>query len=189
MKNVLTLLLLCFGGSLLMAQSDCRLKPEDIQPVIAAFNPFFTDHHWNSRDKLERARLDEDRIVVIRQRGCIRHHITFTLILRDRAIRPGTDFWIKETLRMMYAIYFEDAQYGLFQDEWEKVFAEKFQQYGLGNQFNFPLGTRNFVCRAIYEPGKGGQVTVELVKYLFKETVKQPGIPPEQDDGWFRAAN
>ncbi|MEO0585845.1 MAG: hypothetical protein AAF135_26785, partial [Bacteroidota bacterium] len=48
--SLLIVYLLCFAMALLMgtgltwAQGDCRLKVEDLSPVIQRYNPFFTNH-------------------------------------------------------------------------------------------------------------------------------------------------
>ena len=71
------------------AQGDCRMALKDIRPIIDRYNPFFTDHTWEDRAKTETARLDPMRLLIIRQKACLRHHIHGI----DLIDKIGTDCW------------------------------------------------------------------------------------------------
>jgi hypothetical protein len=168
------------------AQNDCRLQPSDFQPMIARFNPFFSDHRWEDYKKMETARLDKDRLLVISQTGCKRHHTSFVMIISPRAVTHTDDFWIDEAKSLMNAVFFQNPTYSIFKKEFEEAFEEKFRIYGINSNFNFPVGTRNFICEVKYDPIRGANLRIELVQFIFQESIqKKTGIPHEQDDGWF----
>ncbi len=177
-------LLLLLPLSVWGQQADCRIQKEDLKPVIAAYNPFFTDHHWDDFKKWERAQLGRGRRLVISQTGCKRHHISILLLIKPEEINPKPSFWVEETQALMHAIYFEDPTYALYRTEFEEAFKENFLRNGTNQKFNFPLGSRNFVCEILYEPGGGANIRIEQVQYIFAEKIMQKGIPRAEDDGW-----
>lgn len=183
------LLLALMGSSSLgraQDQADCRLKKADLRPIIARFNPFFADHTWDHDNQMEMARLGSGRLLIITQDGCKRHHITFTLILDPSEVQLSREFWIKEVKSLMHKVYWEQDGYEAFGEEFETAFEDKFSRYGVNRQFNFPVGTRNFICELLYDPKRGARINLEMVSFLFKEKIQQrrSGIPEEQDDGW-----
>mgnify|MGYP001796555300 CR=1 FL=1 len=99
---------------------------DQLVPIIDRYNPFFTDHTWDNRSKTETARLDQGRLLVIRQ-----------------------------------------------------VLA-----YGVNKTFTYPINDRTCIC--LVEKGEwGAKIRLETVKFILRENVKQPGIDPDLDDGWF----
>lgn len=175
------------GSTSIQAQgSDCRLKLEDLKPIIQRFNPFFANHKWNQDARLEMARMSNEQLILITQDGCKRHHVNFTMIIDPKIVVNNNDFWIESTVSMLYKAYYNQPEYETFAKEFLKEFSEKFKMYGLNNQFNFPIGTRNFICELRYNPQKGGRINVEMVQFIFKEKLelKRKGIPLEEDDGW-----
>ena len=184
MRRLLFLLLL--SPLLLWGQDDCRIQKKDLKPVINTYNPFFTDHHWDDFKKWERAQLGPGRRLVISQTGCKRHHISILLLIKPEEVNPVTTFWIEETQALMYAIFFEDPAYALYRKDFDQAFADNIRIYGANRKFNFPLGSRNFVCEVVHEPGRGANLRIELVQYVFAEKIQQRGIPREKDDGWRR---
>lgn len=172
---ILPLLALLLSPFLLPAQQECRVHEADLVPLIAATNPHFYDHRWNNDLKVETAKLDAYRTLVISQDGCIRLHTTFSLVV-DMVAIPTLDniFWKAEVHRMMHAVYQNSPDYKTFGPEFEKLFGEKLDLMGLNRTFNFPLNTRNFVCEVIFNPPKDARIRVEMVEYIFKETVVQP---------------
>ncbi len=180
------LLLLLAPTFSLQAQNGCRVVRESLKPIIQVYNPFFTDHRWDNARKSERARLDEHRALIINQAGCKRHHIALVMVLDTDVIENHNGFWNAQTKLMMHAVFFQDPSYALYRKEFEQTFAKKLKMYGLNQQFNFPIGTRNFVCEIKYDPNRGANIRIELVTYVFAETVlRKKGIARELDDGWF----
>ncbi len=174
------------AGLYAQSKEDCRLNLAELQPVIGRYNPFFGDHQWNARSRIEMARMDPTRLLIITQDGCKRHHIRFTLLLDPSIVKDDPEFWLEEVSAMLYKVYFEQVEYAQFGKEFEASFLEKVQAYGLNRAFNFPLGTRNFICELLYDSTKGARINVEMITFLFKEdvTTRRQGIPSEQDDGW-----
>ncbi|MEO0468442.1 MAG: hypothetical protein AAF206_02385, partial [Bacteroidota bacterium] len=167
---------------------DCRLDLDNLSPIIQRFNPYFSDHQWNAKSRIEMARLGEDRLMVITQDGCKRHHIRFTLIIDPGSVTDPfqPQFWEEETNSLLFKAYYGQKAYNRFGKEFENAFKRKFRSYGLNQSFNFPIGTRNFLCELLYDPQKGGKITIEIVSFIFRETIKEAriGIPREKDDGW-----
>ena len=168
------------------AQDDCRLDVKTLQPVIQRFNPFFADHKWDAATRLEMARISGDRLLLITQDGCLRHHTQFTLIIDPQAIENRQQFWINEVNSLLHKAYFGQPVYREFATPFGEAFEEKFARYGVNRQFNFPVGTRNFLCEIKYDPAKGARITLEMVTFIFLERVEvqRNGIPRDKDDGW-----
>lgn len=175
-------------GTARAQERDCRLDLSSLGPIIQRFNPFFAQHSWDPDRLMEQARLSADRLLTITQRGCIRHHTTFTLLIRPEEVELSQEFWLQEVKAMMYKVHHgKEEVYAIYGPQFEELFEEKLARHRLGSSFNFPIGTRNFVCSINYHPLKGGQVTLEVVEYIFNEKVVklQPkGISRKEDDGW-----
>lgn len=135
---------------------------------------------------MELARMGSDRLLMITQDGCKRHHVVFTLVLDADAVEDHVNFWVEETALMMRKAYHEHDAYLEFGKQFESLFGEKFRIYGPGRRFNFPIGTRNFICEVMHKPGKGGRLMVEQVEYIFKDEANEAGqeSPAKEDDGW-----
>jgi hypothetical protein len=184
-------LLLCqiSAPSVLRAQGDCRLNLEKLEPIIQRFNPFFADHKWDPATRLEMARMSDDRLLLITQDGCLRHHTQFTLIVDPEVIENRQQFWIDEVQSLLYKVYFGQAIYREFAGPFDEGFEEKLATYGVNRRFNFPIGTRNFLCEIKYDPSKGARITIEMITFIFLEKIElqRTGIPRDQDDGWLGA--
>lgn len=167
-------------------ENDCRLKLQDLQPIITRFNPYFSNHQWSLENRMELARMGNERLLMITQDGCKRHHVVFTLVVDNRLIEDKPEFWVNETSLMMRKVFHDRGEYQEFGVQFEDLFTEKFMIYGLGRRFNFPIGTRNFICEIVNQPGQGARLIVEVVEYIFKdeETVIETTNPSEDDDGW-----
>ncbi|MEO0900146.1 MAG: hypothetical protein AAFY71_27290 [Bacteroidota bacterium] len=167
-------------------QEDCRLKVADLKPVIKRLNPFFANHTWDRSGQIEMAKMGENRLIMITQDGCKRHHTRFSLIIEPNSTQKDMAFWITESESFLHKVYWKNQDYDRFGRAFNKTFAEKLNMYGFGQQFNFPLGTRNFICQVDNHPERGGRITIEMVTFIFKEKVQsqKQGIPVKEDDGW-----
>ncbi|MCI4666953.1 MAG: hypothetical protein MRZ79_02250 [Bacteroidia bacterium] len=187
-KVILLVLMTCMGLMNAFAQEkeECRLKVEDLKPIIQRLNPFFANHTWDNKGQIEMAQMGEKRLILITQDGCKRHHTRFSLLIDASELKEGNTFWIKEAENLLHKVYWENPDYSQFGMAFNEKFTEKFAMYGLGKQFNFPLGTRNFICRIDKDSERGGRITIEMVTFIFKEKVQpaSSGIPPKEDDGW-----
>lgn len=164
--------------------AQCRLPEESLTPIISKFNPFFTDHVWENDSKTETARMDPDRMVIIRQKSCLRHHVLFTLIIEKAAVEDNDRFWITEALVLLKRAYFDQPEYLEYKTDFEKAFVRQFQANGVNTNFTFPVNDRTFICR-IESEDWGAKIKVESVKFVLTEKVRQPGIAREEDDGWY----
>lgn len=167
--------------------AQCRMSYRDIKPIVARYNPFFTDHNWNNDEKVETARLDPWRLLIVRQKGCIRHHVLFTMMISKEDIFPSKRFWVNETLVMMKRIYFDDAEYLTWKRQFEVEFIKQFLVNGTNKQFNFPVGERTFICK-IQTGAWGAKIRMEVVRFIIKERIRRPGISRKADDGWFKGS-
>ena len=164
--------------------SGCRMKRSEIMPIIDRYNPFFTDHTWEDPSKTETARLDQFRLLVIRQKACLRHHILFSMHVDPSVVVNNDRFWITEMLVMLKRVYFNSPSYLDYKKSFEKEFIRQFLAHGLNKTFTFPINDRTFIC--LIEHGDwGAKLRMESVKFILRENVKQPGISREDDDGWF----
>lgn len=178
----LALIILPFCG--LAQGSGCRMKRSEIKPIINRYNPFFTDHTWEDPSKTETARLDQFRLLVIRQKACLRHHVLFSMHVDPSEVKNNDRFWITEMLVMLKRVYFNSPSYLDYKKSFEKEFIRQFLAHGLNKTFTFPINDRTFIC--LIEHGDwGAKLRMESVKFILRENVKQPGISREDDDGWF----
>ena len=181
---LLAMVLLLVGIS--QAQAQCRMTEDQLRPIIDRYNPFFTDHTWENDTKTEMARLDQFRLLIIRQKACLRHHVLFSMHVDPSVIQNTDRFWIREMLVMLKRVYFNDPIYLEYQQSFEKEFIRQFLAHGLNRTFTFPINDRSFIC--LIEHGDwGAKLKMESVKFILAENVKQPGIAREKDDGWFKA--
>lgn len=172
-----------------MAQTGgCRMTRAQLRPIIDRYNPFFTDHSWEDDIKTETARLDPLRLIVIRQKACLRHHVLFSMHIEASAIQETDRFWITEALVMMKRVYFNDPVYIEYKKKFEKEYIRQFLAAGLNKSFTFPIDDRTFICR-IERGDWGAKVRIESVRFILRENVKQPGISRDKDDGWFDGKN
>jgi len=169
------------------AQEDCRVKEKDLKPIIARFNPFFTEHKWIPSLQQELARMDKERYLVISHHGCKRHYIVFNLFLQKSCIQNADSFWVQEARNLMRAIYYNTPEYAIFGKDFEANFTERLAEIGLNQEFNFPLGVKNFLCQITYPYEKeGAKIRVEMVEYVFaEEVVEKKRIPNPKDDGLY----
>lgn len=135
---------------------------------------------------MEIGRLDAHRLLIITQDGCKRHHTKFTLVVDTAVARNYYPFWVNELFSMLTKVYWERTEYATFQAEFERIFVEKLQYYGFNTPFNFPVGSRNFICSVYYHPERGGRISLEMVQFIFREHIetRRQQIAPEEDDGW-----
>ncbi len=191
MRKFLPFFLLIFLGlGTSYAQNEeegCRLKREDLRPIIVRFNPFFANHKWDSTAQLEMAQMSDTHLIAITQDGCKRHHVRVDLIVSPEASQNNYDFWVEEVKSMMEKVYWERPEYQEFQADFERIFDEKLHYYGFNSSFNFPIATRNFICAVYYDPSRGARVSIEVVSFIFRENVESPSNQRrgmDEDDGW-----
>ncbi len=185
LKYLLVALLLPFGFvSAQTGKEDCRMTADQILPIIDRYNPFFTDHTWEDETKTETGRLDPARVIVIKQKACLRHHVLFAMHVDPSEIEDNDRFWISEMLVMLKRVYFNDPTYPEYKKNFEKEYIRQFLAAGLNSTFTFPVNDRTFICR-IDKGDWGAKVKLESVRFILKEKVHQPGIAREKDDGWY----
>ncbi|MEM6800438.1 MAG: hypothetical protein AAF696_03485 [Bacteroidota bacterium] len=162
------------------------MKKENIKPLIERFNPYFSNHIYKSTTQTELAKMGKHRLLVVKQSGCKRHHINFNLLIEADAVIDDKEFWIAEAKALLHKVFYKGSDYARLGPKFDKLFEEKFKMYGMKRKFNFPIGTRNFICQVVNDPEKGGQIAIEMVSYIFRERVevKRRRISLDKDDGW-----
>ncbi|HHG84514.1 MAG TPA: hypothetical protein ENJ82_07185 [Bacteroidetes bacterium] len=166
-------------------RSNCHMTFKQMRPIIDRYNPFFTDHTWENAVKTETARMDPMRLLIIKQKACLRHHVLYTLHIDPSVIEDTDRFWITEILVLLKRVYFNDPIYIEYKKGFEKEYIRQFLAAGLNKTFTFPLNDRTFICR-IERGDWGAKLRLEIVKFVFREKIKQAGIAREKDDGWFQ---
>ena len=161
------------------------MSEDDLVPIISRANPFFTDHAWDKASKTETARMDTKRLVVIKQKACIRHHMMFTMHIEASEVENNDRFWVSEMLVMVRRVFFDNPDFLEYKKPFEQTFIQQFQANGVGNMFNFPLGERTFICKISFGEW-GAKVQLEMVKFIILENIKRPGIARSQDDAWYK---
>lgn len=188
MRGAFGLLLALLLSVQFVDAQGCRVKQDELVPVIDNLNPFFTDHTWDDDQKSETARLDPWRYLMIQQKGCLRHHIMLTMMIDKSQINNTNRFWVSEVVVMMKRVFFEDHEYSYFKKQFEQQFVKNFVATGVNKVFNFPVGERTFIVKI--EHGEwGAKVRLEIVRFIIAEKVRYPGIDRNKDDGWFRGTN
>lgn len=183
MRPVYLFLFLLMVAPGIRAQEPCRIDESSLTPIVDRFNPFFTDHSWDNDEKVETARMDPNRLLIIRQKACTRHHVLLSLVIDPSVVEQGEKFWVTEVFVMFKRVYFNTTDYLAYKKKFEKEFIAYFQENGLNHSFTFPVDDRTFICKI--EQGEwGGKIVVEMVRYVLGSKVKMPGIPREKDDGW-----
>lgn len=163
----------------------CRMKPEDIKPLIDHLNPFFTDCSWDDSAKTEVARLSPERSVIIEQRACLRYHIATQLFIAPNQIGKEPNALPNELYALLNRLFFNNPEYLNYKFELEKNINENYFKAGIGKLFSFPLNDMTFICS--FDSGVwGGKITFEWVRFLHSEKIKMPGIEDYLDDGWHR---
>ena len=166
------------------ASGQCKMTDDELIPIVDRFNPFFTDHSWDNLKKIETVRLDPYRLLVIKQKACIRHHVLFTLYLDPGVIEDNDKFWITEALVMFKRVHFNQMEYHSFKKDFEVAFIKNFLGTGVGRMFNFPVNERTFICKV--ERGDwGAKIKIETVRFIITEKIKRPGISRDEDDAYF----
>jgi hypothetical protein len=151
--------------------------------MVGPDNPFFYDHRWDRNTFRESA----ERHLYIEQFGCERHHRKMVLTVNPTVARP-TDlgFYAVELFNMMNRVFYNSTDYWRYKSQFEQLFLQRFPAYGLNNQFNFQLSDYTFMCEFTYHPEVGAVVTLEIVNLPNGVTIRYPGVPGHQDDGWFQ---
>lgn len=167
---------------------DCKLNLDEMTPIIQPFNPFFIKYTWDQNQKIEKAKLDENRAIIIKQKGCERHHIMFTLLIHPDLVSESPRFWVTESLVMMKRVYFDNPKYLEFKQQFEISFIKGFLDTGLWKSFSFPVGEKSFICYLENDP-RGAKINIEMVRYVMNYKIITPGVTRQQDDGYFVPTN
>ena len=179
------------GGQLIFnhdESGECRVKPEDIRPIIDRMNPFFYNHTWDDKTKTETAQLSPGRTVTITQRACLRHHYTIELDI-DPQLVPAEHqpFYVVEMFNLLNRLFFNQSDYFSFKNEFERTFIEYYERNGDNVGFSFPLVDRTYLVYLSHERGKETKLQLEFVRFLLRENIKLPGVEAYRDDGHFVA--
>lgn len=167
-------------------RTNCRVKPDDFQPLITRDNPYFYRHTWNPTTKVEEARLDEHRAVSIEQTGCIRHHTKFIYTAAPAVCRPkDLGFYALELFNLFNRLNYADRTYWQRKAAFEQKIISILPGMGLDSQFDFQLADYTYICEFAYEESIGAIISIEEVRLPQRYAIKYPGIPSYEDDAHF----
>jgi len=183
----LTLVICTIASNAFSQSTDCKMKFSELQPIIERHNPFFADHSWNNDIKLETAIPGPGKKLTIEQEACIRHHIYVKLSFESYLVaKADTVFWITETLNLMNKLFFNQPDYQSFRKEFEYQLMESVHEAGPYVTSSFPVVERTFIFN-VDKGDWGAKINLEIVRYLFQDKIRKPGINPKDDDGYFIA--
>ena len=176
-------------GRLEPASGGCRVKVEELGPVIQRDNLYFRNHTWDDAIKLETAQLDPDRRIEIEQNGCLRHHTLINYYIDKRITPPGKNLrWFAiEAFNLMNRLFFNDPNYWTIKPYFEKELLEKLPKEGLESDFDMQVFEYTFLCYFGHRPDGGGLIQIERIQLVHEHGIKLPGIPDYKDDGWYVA--
>lgn len=165
-------------------QHDCRMDAAALRPVVAYGNPFATRHTWDDALKHETLQLDSNRLVVIEQRACLRHHIDLTLVVAPPAARINEpEFFLDELLQCLDKVFYNDPDYYHYRTDMRTQLTDLYRRLGPRGRINFPVADRTFIA-AFEQGGAGAVARLEIVTLLHTHQIKLPGIAEKDDDGW-----
>ena len=163
------------------AQPDCFIEPSHIQPIIEQSNPYFYNYSWDSTNKIEIANLSPTQTIRIQQLACTRHH-TKILATFNKTTLDNPTITI-ELFTLLDKIFLFQPDYLTYKKDFQILFKQHFSQWGQKARFNFHLADRTFICECSSDQ-KNTYIEVEMVRQLYREQIKLPGIKPHLDDGW-----
>jgi hypothetical protein len=168
------------------SNQPCRMKKEELQPLIAPVNPFFFNHSFDDNAKIEQALLTPGRYVTISQKACLRHHVKIRLSIAPKIVDPSNmNAYVTEVFNLMNRLYFYEPEYYSYKIEFEDSLLKYFNKHRLESEFNFHIADYTFICS--FEGGDWGiSINLEIVKLLHSEEIVKPGIKPYLDDGHFK---
>jgi hypothetical protein len=175
------LLFLLIGFSGLTAQNDCKLRKETLKPLIQNNSPFFNRLTWDDKTKTETALLDESSELHITQSGCDRHHMAFVFKfpMPDSSTRLADAYWPSLAFIWLDRVFQENLSWQLYRQDFRKQLLRFYDtQAGPGQTFNFPVLERNFFYYETQNKGRM-EVHLEIVKYLYNDRVRRPGVEEE----------
>lgn len=179
MKILFIILFLCTG--FISAQTDCKLKKENLRPLIANNSPYFYRLSWDDKTKTETGKMDENTDIQIKQSGCDRHHMAFVLKFPapDTSVQHPADYWPSRLFIWLDRVFENNRDWTLYRLDFRKQLLRFYSaETESGQTFNFPILERNFFYYETLSQGKK-EIHLEIVRYLYNDRVKRPGVEEE----------
>jgi len=170
------------------SESNCKVDASYMKPIIQRFNPFFIEHYFDDITKNETAKISDNKIIIIDQRACIRHHIAIQCIISPDEIKINRNNYkilINEWFSLLNKIFYQDYDYLKFKTEFESLLSKKVEENQEGKAFSFPIHDRTFIAQMDYGEW-GSKLQLEIVKYIYTENINKPGVAEYTDDGYFQ---
>ena len=165
---------------------DCKIKKENIKPFVSPLIPYINNYRWYDNIKTETFFVADSHKVIVSQQACIRHHIVWEFQVKNgnaSNVSPAKLF--KYAIKSMDIVFYNDMEYSLLREFFLKQFMEKFKNYGVNELFYFDFADDTYLFKLILT-NERAVVKGEVVRFLYKEKIKLPGIKEYLDDGWFR---
>jgi|GEM_PF-4622760 len=185
MKYLLTCVCVVFNllSFHVVAQVDCKLKKDQLSPLIRVYSPWFYRLTWDDKNKIETAKAGNHTEVKISQSGCDRHHTAFIfkVPLTEIPATPAETYWPDQLFCWLDNIYEYNSEWMLYRLEFRKQLIRFYDvQAAPGQTFNFPVLERNFFFyETVHDEKK--EIHLEIVRYLYNEKIKRPGRPEEEE--------
>jgi hypothetical protein len=182
MKYMLSITLLLLQYLQIQAQADCKLKRDQLKPIIRNYSPWYYRLTWDDKTKTETAWAGNQTEIKISQSGCDRHHTAFVFKTPISEIPDNTadTYWPEQLFCWLDNIYEYNSDWMLFRLEFRKQLLRFYEANAEpGQSFNFPVLERNFFYyETRHEDRK--EIHLEIVKYLYNEKIKRPGRPEDE---------
>lgn len=171
-------------------EENCKVDASYMKPIIQRFNPFFIEHHYDDETKNETAKLSEGKIVIIDQRACKRHHIAIQYIISPDELKVNYSNYkvlVKEWFSILNKLFYGDYDHLKFKTELERIISQKIDEMVIGRAFTFPIDDRTYIAQMDFGDW-GSKLQLEIVKYIYTQSIAKPGVPEYTDDGYFQPA-
>ncbi len=167
-------------------RAGCKIDKSKIKPFLSPLNPYLNDYRWFDNIKTETATLDKHLKLTVSQQACIRHHIVWKLSIENVSPAEITSVKLfKYAVKAMDIVFYDDNEYNYLREKFLSLFLEKYKKYGPNTLFYFDFADDTYLFKLTLND-KEVSVAGEVVRFLYKEKIKLPGIKEYLDDGWYR---
>ncbi len=167
-------------------RAGCKIDKEKIQPFLSPQNPYLNNYKWFNSIKTETADLSGNLKLTVSQQACIRHHIVWRMDISGTSPSEITSVKLfKYAVKAMDIVFYEDNEYNYLREKFLNLLLKKYKQYGPNTLFYFDFADDTYLFKLSLTENEVS-ISGEVVRFLYKEKIKLPGIKEYLDDGWFR---
>ncbi len=166
------------GVAVSAADTGCRMRKNQLLPVIKPENPYIFEYHYYLNEKTETGRSDVFKKLLITQEVCLRHHILIRQLYEKNA--PAATDWqliTEEALGLLEKVFFGYSDNGYWRSVINVTLPQLAKEKGTVNNIAIPLADLTIIVNY-----NDGTLEIEIVRLLYHEKIHQPGIPDYWDD-------